>query len=89
MTATPRQVSPAPNRATGLGWTAGIGRIGAISGPIVGGALLTSGIAYPWGFYVFAFVGGLGAVAIAAVGGVRASVAESSGAARVSTAKDS
>ncbi|WP_020669360.1 MFS transporter [Amycolatopsis nigrescens] len=57
---------PAANRATGLGWAAGVGRIGAISGPLLGGALLTAGIAYPWGFYAFAVVGALGAVAITA-----------------------
>ncbi|MFI9448896.1 MFS transporter [Amycolatopsis sp. NPDC052450] len=56
-------------RATGIGWAAGVGRVGAISGPILGGALLTAGIAYPWGFYAFAAVGALGA---AAVTGVRA-----------------
>lgn len=55
------------NRATALGWAAGVGRLGAISGPIVGGWLLTAGIAYPWGFYVFAVVGALGAVAVTAV----------------------
>ncbi len=55
------------NRATALGWAAGVGRLGAISGPIVGGWLLTAGIAYPWGFYVFAIVGALGAVAVTAV----------------------
>jgi MFS family permease len=54
-------------RATGLGWSAGIGRIGAISGPLLGGALLTAGIAYPWGFYAFAGVGALGAAAVAVV----------------------
>ncbi|MET0235873.1 MAG: aromatic acid/H+ symport family MFS transporter [Kibdelosporangium sp.] len=57
------------NRATALGWAAGVGRLGAISGPIVGGWLLTAGIAYPWGFYVFAVVGALGAVAVIAVRG--------------------
>jgi AAHS family benzoate transporter-like MFS transporter len=56
------------NRATALGWAAGVGRLGAICGPLVGGALLTAGIAYPWGFYVFAVVGALGAVAVTAVG---------------------
>jgi AAHS family benzoate transporter-like MFS transporter len=55
------------NRATALGWAAGVGRLGAISGPIVGGWLLTAGIAYPWGFYVFAVVGALGAIAVTAV----------------------
>ncbi|QFZ22967.1 MFS transporter [Saccharothrix syringae] len=56
------------NRATGLGWTAGVGRVGAICGPVLGGALLTAGVAYPWGFYAFALVAALGAVAITAVG---------------------
>lgn len=55
-------VYPASNRATGLGWAAGVGRIGAICGPLLGGAMLTAGIAYPWGFYAFAVVGALGAV---------------------------
>lgn len=56
------------NRATGLGWTAGVGRIGAICGPLVGGAMLTAGVAHPWGFYVFALVAALGAIAVTAVG---------------------
>uniref|UniRef100_UPI003F4907CE MFS transporter n=1 Tax=Streptomyces chartreusis TaxID=1969 RepID=UPI003F4907CE len=55
------------SRATGLGWTAGVGRIGAICGPLVGGALLTAGHAYPWGFYVFASVAALAATAICVV----------------------
>ncbi|MFB9909477.1 MFS transporter [Allokutzneria oryzae] len=62
------RVYAAGNRATALGWAAGVGRIGAISGPLLGGALLTAGIAYPWGFYAFAIVGALGAVAVLAVG---------------------
>jgi len=61
-------VYPAPNRATGLGWTAGVGRIGAIVGPIIIGALLSADNGYPWGFYVFALVAALGAAAIAMVG---------------------
>jgi MFS family permease len=56
------------NRATALGWAAGVGRLGAISGPIIGGALISAGVAYPWGFYVFAIVGALGAVAVVLVG---------------------
>jgi MFS family permease len=51
-------------RATALGWAAGVGRVGAITGPVVGGALLAAGIAFPWGFYVFAAVGALGALAL-------------------------
>ncbi|KQS71545.1 aromatic acid/H+ symport family MFS transporter [Modestobacter sp. Leaf380] len=52
-------------RATALGWSAGVGRVGAISGPLIGGALLGAGIAFPWGFYVFAAVGVAGALAFA------------------------
>jgi MFS family permease len=55
------------NRATGLGWTTGVGRLGAISGPVLGGALLEAGIAYPWGFYAFAAVGALGALGVVIV----------------------
>jgi MFS transporter, AAHS family, benzoate transport protein len=58
-----QRVYPDHMRAAGVGWTAGMGRLGAICGPLVGGALLTAGIAYPWGFHVFALVGALGAVA--------------------------
>ncbi|MGY1784849.1 MFS transporter [Geodermatophilus sp. SYSU D00698] len=55
---------PPAVRATALGWSAGAGRIGAIVGPVVTGALVTAGIAFPWGFYVFAVVGALGALAL-------------------------
>jgi MFS family permease len=58
---------PDAMRATGIGWAAGIGRIGAICGPILGGALLSAKIAYPWGFYAFSVVGLLGAIAISGV----------------------
>jgi MFS transporter, AAHS family, benzoate transport protein len=56
---------PPQVRATALGWAAGVGRVGAIAGPLIGGALLSAGIAFPWGFYVFAVVGALGALALA------------------------
>jgi MFS family permease len=56
---------PPQVRATALGWTAGVGRVGAITGPVIGGALLSAGYAFPWGFYVFAVVGALGALALA------------------------
>ena len=51
-------------RGTALGLSSGIGRLGAIIGPAVTGALVTAGIAYPWGFYFFALV------AVLAVGAV-------------------
>lgn len=56
---------PPAIRATALGLSAGIGRLGAIAGPLVGGTLVSLGIGHPWGFYVFAIVGLLGAAAIA------------------------
>ena len=47
-------------------WSAGAGRTGAIVGPVVTGALVTAGIAFSWGFYLFAVVGALGALALGA-----------------------
>ncbi|WP_219416795.1 MFS transporter [Pseudonocardia nigra] len=58
---------PAAARGTALGAASGVGRLGAISGPLLGGALLTAGLAYPWGFYIFAAVAAVGAVAVALV----------------------
>ena len=52
-------------RATALGRSAGVGRVGAISGPLLTGGLVTAGVAFPWGFYLFAVVGALGALAFA------------------------
>lgn len=60
-------IYPAAARATAIGAASGVGRLGAITGPLVGGALLTAGIAYPWGFYIFAAVAAVGAVAVSVV----------------------
>lgn len=59
---------PVASRGTALGAASGIGRLGAISGPMIGGVLLTAGLAYPWGFYLFAGVAALGAVSVSLVG---------------------
>jgi AAHS family benzoate transporter-like MFS transporter len=56
---------PPEARATAMGAVAGVGRVGAICGPLVGGWLLSAGIAYPWGFYVFAAVAAIGATSVA------------------------
>jgi MFS family permease len=64
---------PPQVRATALGWSAGAGRTGAIVGPVITGALVTAGIAFPWGFYVFAVVGALGAVAFSVTVTLRSS----------------
>lgn len=57
---------PTKVRATALGMAAGVGRLGAISGPTLGGAMLAAGIAYPWGFFGFAIAAVLGGGAMAA-----------------------
>ena len=62
------QLYPAEVRGTALGTASGVGRLGAIAGPIIGGALLQAGIAYPWGFYAFAVVAALGALGVVLVG---------------------
>ncbi|WP_231123330.1 MFS transporter [Nocardioides sambongensis] len=58
---------PARMRGTALGMSAGVGRVGAIVGPSLGGALVTAGIAYPWGFYAFAIAALLAVAALATV----------------------
>jgi len=58
------QLFPRDLTGTALGFSAGVGRLGAILGPAVTGALVAGGVAYPWGFYVFALaaVAALGAL---------------------------
>lgn len=58
---------PPEIRGTALGMSAGVGRIGAIVGPSLGGALVTAGIAYPWGFYAFAVAAVLAVAALSTV----------------------
>jgi MFS transporter, AAHS family, benzoate transport protein len=58
---------PPEVRGTALGMSAGVGRVGAIVGPSVGGALVTAGISYPWGFYAFAVAAVLAVLALATV----------------------
>ncbi|MFC5065763.1 MFS transporter [Actinomycetospora atypica] len=58
------RIYPAAARGTALGSASGVGRLGAITGPAFTGALVAGGIAYPWGFYFFALVAALGAVAV-------------------------
>lgn len=55
---------PPKVRSTALGMAAGVGRLGAISGPIMGGTMMAAGIAYPWGFFGFAIAGALGGLAV-------------------------
>lgn len=54
------------NRSTGVGFTVGIGRIGAIIGPYVGGALIGMGLDRSAYFPVYASAAVIGAIAIVA-----------------------
>jgi MFS family permease len=54
------------NRSTGVGFTVGIGRIGAIVGPYVGGALIGMGFDRSSYFPVYASAAVIGAIAIVA-----------------------
>ena len=58
---------PPEIRGTALGMSAGVGRVGAIVGPSLGGLLVTAGVAYPWGFYAFALAAVLAVVALSFV----------------------
>ncbi|GAA5167415.1 aromatic acid/H+ symport family MFS transporter [Pseudonocardia eucalypti] len=48
-------------RATGVGWTLGVGRLGAIIGPLYGGLVMSSGWGVDANFYAFAIPALLGA----------------------------
>lgn len=58
---------PAHMRATGLGWALGIGRLGAILGPIYGAFILGSGWGLDANFYAFAAPAVIGAFAMLAI----------------------
>ncbi|MCY1463890.1 hypothetical protein D9M71_818440 [compost metagenome] len=51
-------------RSTGLGWASGIGRNGAIVGPLLGGALLGISLPLQLNFMAFALPGAIAAIAM-------------------------
>ena len=55
------------HRASALGWTLGIGRLGAILGPTVGGWILASSLGVNWNFYTFAIAATAGAILVMCV----------------------
>ncbi len=59
---------PATRRVTGIGWAIGIGRIGAILSPVIGGVLLASGLAPFQSIGVFAAPLLIAAVAVWRIG---------------------
>ncbi|MBO1520488.1 MFS transporter [Oceanisphaera pacifica] len=61
------QYYPAHIRSTGLGWASGIGRNGAIVGPILGGVLLAMALPHQLNFAALAVPGVIATLAIALV----------------------
>ncbi|MEW1685860.1 aromatic acid/H+ symport family MFS transporter [Streptomyces sp. NPDC093594] len=55
---------PPEVRATALGWTLGIGRLGAVVGPTFGGFLLDADLAMEWNFYAFAIPAAAGVLMV-------------------------
>lgn len=64
----------ADHRASALGWTLGVGRLGAILGPTVGGWLLASSLGVDWNFYAFALAGVAGTVLVLCIPPLRPEV---------------
>lgn len=62
---------PQTSSATALGWSLGVGRLGAIAGPLIGGYVAALGTGYEINFYVFAAVALAGGIVIAAVPAAR------------------
>ncbi len=58
------QLYPAQIRSTGVGWAAAAGRFGAVSGPALGGYLLSQQFPNTFNFMVFAIPGVVAAVAV-------------------------
>ena len=58
---------PDISRATALGWSLGVGRFGAILGPVLGGLVVGSSLGFEWNFYLFAAFALVGAVLILGV----------------------
>lgn len=51
------QYYPVEMRSSGLGWALGVGRLGAIAGPMIGGLLMTISLPFYQNFMVFAVPG--------------------------------
>lgn len=58
------QFYPITMRSTALGWALGVGRIGGILGPTLGGILLASSLTLQLNFFVFAIPGVIAALAV-------------------------
>ena len=61
------QFYPMAIRSTGIGWASGVGRSGAILGPIVGGTLLAMAMPLHFNFLFFAIPGAIAAFAVSLI----------------------
>ena len=55
-------------RSTGIGWSMGVGRVGAIAGPVIGGVLLASGVAAQLLFMIAGLTSLAAALTVALIG---------------------
>ena len=62
-------------RATGVGWSLGAGRVGAVIGPLIGGVLIAAGLSTPALFVVAGLVSLAAALAVLAMGSAARQVA--------------
>lgn len=58
------QYYPSDMRSSGIGWSLGIGRLGAVAGPLMGGMLLTMNLPIKMNFLAFAIPGIIAAISI-------------------------
>jgi len=58
---------PQANSATALAWTLGVGRLGGMSGPLIGGVIASLALGFQVNFYVFAGVALVGVILITLV----------------------
>ncbi len=58
---------PAAQRGTATGWALSFARIGAISGPIIGGWIASTGLSFEFNFVFFAIVGVVAAIAVSLI----------------------
>ncbi|TKJ01635.1 aromatic acid/H+ symport family MFS transporter, partial [Bacillus cereus] len=58
------QYFPSHIRATSLGWGLGLGRVGAIAGPILIGIIMKMQYDLAWNFYLFSFAGLIAAISV-------------------------
>jgi MFS family permease len=65
MNATAAGIYPTDIRATGVGWALGLGRVGAITGPVIGGVLASWRLDIQGYFLIFGLLLTVAAVAIA------------------------